>query len=640
MRKEESVKRFLIGLAAIAASAALIVGCAGTPKSAAQQFKAGSYRATAYGNLSNVTVEVTFTESAIAEVKVLEQNETPVLWAPVAAKIPVEIVKGQTLAVDVVTGSSNSSKAILKAVADCVEQAGGDPKALMAQQAKKAGSSMEYSADVVVVGAGASGFMAANNAAMGGAKVIAIEKGPSVAATNGIKVSGPFAVDTPTLKEKGTTLTVDDVFYHVMTYTHWVPNASLLRNCLETSKTAVSQLMDFGYKFKEVNFRFATPFIGEKGGFHLILNPMEERVSVWEKAFKTNGIEVLYETSGKELLKENGRVTGVVAYKSDGTKVTIKAKAVILATGGYLGNKDMLLDRLGTTHVNVAAGGDSLCTGDGIKMAVAAGAGLDKTWGLCGSEYGGTNAKATRPAKQDKYDQNTAFKFGVYGSLLVDAQGKRFMNEGMMCDFPMSFGSEPLLRNTPYYAIVDSAYVDAMATKGLYEYTTARGATAENWFIGAYFKGRVLKDIYKDLEEGIKEGWCYKADTVEELAEFFGLESLPATVAQYNKYCEAGADPQFGAAKWYLSPIKQGPFYVTQNEVSAWSTFGGVRTDDACRAVGADQKAIPGLYVVGTDNGSLYSSPYYDVPGFCYGLCVDSGVIAGKAAAEFSKTAL
>ncbi len=631
------MKRILMGIAAIAASAALVIGCAGAPKSAAQQYKPGTYKATAYGNLSDVTVEVTFTDAVIKEVKVVSQDETPALWEMVESKLPAAIVEGQTLAVDVVSGASNSSKAVLKAVADCVRQAGGNPEALVAKQAKKAGPSQEYAADVVVVGAGASGFMAANNAAMNGAKVIAIEKGPSVAAANGIKVSGPFAVDTPTLREKGSTLTVDDVFYHVMTYTHWVPNASLIRKCLETSKTAVAQLLSFGYKFKEVNFRFATPFIGEKGGFHLILNPLDERISVWENAFKTNGIEVLYDTSGKELLKENGRIAGVVAYKSDGTKVTIKAKAVILATGGYLGNKDMLLERLGTTHVNVAAGGDSLCTGDGIQMAVAAGAGVDKTWGLCGSEYGGTNAKATRPAKQDKYDQNTAFKFGVYGGLLVDAQGRRFMNEGMMCDFPMSFGSEPLLRNTPYYAVVDSAYVDAMATKGLYEYTTARGATPENWFIGAYFKGRILKDIYKDLEEGVKEGWCYKADTIEELAKFFGLEDLPATVAQYNGYCDAGVDPQFGAAKWYLSPVKQGPFYVTENEVSAWSTFGGVRTDDSCRAVTAEHEVIPGLYVVGTDNGSLYSSPYYDVPGFCYGLCVDSGVIAGKSAASFAK---
>lgn len=631
-------KKILGALAVALAAVVLIAGCTGLQsKPAAQAYKAGSYEATAYGNLSDVTVRVTFSESAITEVKVLSQKETPVLYAPVEEKIPAAIVETQSLGVDTVTGATNSSKAILKAVADCVRQAGGDPDALMVARSKKAGPDQEYVADVVVVGAGASGFMAANNAAMGGAKVIVLEKGPSVASANGIKVSGPFAVGTPTLEAKGSTLTVDDAFHHVMGYTHWVPNASLIRKCLEASKTAVTQLIGFGYKFQEVNFRFETPFVGKKGGFHLILNPLEERVAIWQEAFRKNGIEVLYETSGKSLVKDGADVAGVVAYRADGTKVTIRAKAVIVATGGYLGNKEMLGRYLGTEHVNVAAGGNSLCTGDGINMAIAAGAGTDKTWGLCNSEYGGTNAKASRPAKQDKYDQNTAFKFGVYGCLLVDAQGKRFMNEGLMCDYPMSYGSEALLRNTPYYAVVDSAYVDAMATKGLYEYTTAKGATSENWFIGNYFKKRVLSDIYADLDEGVKEGWAFKADTLEELAAHFGLESLPETVHQYNAFCRAGADAQFGASPWYLSPVAQGPFYVTQNEVSAWSTFGGIRTDDSCRAVTAEHEVVAGLYVVGTDNGSLYSSPYYDVPGFCYGLCVDSGVIAGKAAAEYAK---
>ena len=232
-------------------------------------------------------------------------------------------------------------------------------------------------------------------------------------------------------------------------------------------------------------------------------------------------------------------------------------------------------------------------------------------------------------------DQNTAFKFGVYGCLLVDAQGKRFMNEGMMCDYPMSYGSEPLLRNTPYYAVVDSNYVEAMATEGLYEYTTALGATEDTWFIGNYYKNRILTDIYADFEEAIAEGWAYKADTIEELAEFFGLDSLVETIDQYNEYCANGVDPEFGAASWYLSSVSEGPFYVIENEVSAWSTFGGVKIDEDCRALNSDNKAINGLYVVGTDAGSLFYSPYYDIPGACYGLSISSGVIAGQSAAEY-----
>lgn len=607
-------------------------------QSAPQSYTPGTYTASAYGNISYITVETTFSETEITGIVVTEQGETAVLFSKVEEELIPSIIDNQSLGVDAITGATNSSKAVIEAVADCVDQAGGDSAALLNKAVEKTASAdEEYDVDIAIVGCGASGFMAANIAAKEGAKVIIVEKGSSVAAVNGIKVSGPFAVGTSVLEEINTTLTVDDAFYHVMEYSHWTPDAALIKRCLETSKDAVDELMSYGYTFQEANFRFETPFKGEKGGFHLIQQTVDERVPIWENALSSNGVEVLYNTSAKELIMENDKAAGFVAYKDDGTKVTVNAKAVIVASGGYLGNRDMLKEYLGTSHVNVASGGDSLCVGDGISMGIAAGVALDKTFGLCGSEYGGTNTLAARPAKQDKYDQNMAFKFGVYGCLLVDARGNRFMNEGLMCDYPMSYGSEPILRHTPYYAVVDSAYVDAMATQGLYEYTTAKGASEETWFIGNYYKERILTTLYEDLDEAVAEGWAFKADTIEELAEFFGLENLAETVAAYNEYCDNGEDPQFGANPWYLSPVKEGPFYVTQNEPSAWSTFGGMRTDENCRALTSENMVVEGLYVTGTDSGSLYYSPYYDIPGFCYGLCIDSGVIAGREAAEYVK---
>ncbi len=492
--------------------------------------------------------------------------------------------------------------------------------------------------DVVVCGCGAAGFMASITAAQNGAKVITVEKGADVTAPNGVYVSGPFAVDTDVLhnREGGTTLTVDEVFQHIMNYTHWTPNPSLDRKCLEASKEAVAKLEGIGYEFKEANFRFETPFIDEKGGFHLITTALEDRFSLWQTALDDNGVEVHWSTSMTDLVKDGDKVCGILATAEDGSVIQINAGAVILATGGYLGNRDLQERFLKTCKLNVAKGGESLCTGDGILAAEAAGAALEKTFGYCPCEYGGTHSKASRPAKQDKYDQNYAFKFGYYGNLLVDAQGKRFINEGLLCDYPMSYGSEQTLKNSPWYAVVDQAYVDAMTTEGLYNYMTARGATSENWFIGNYFKDRILDNLPADIEEGIAEGWCWKADTIEELAETVGLPNLVETVAKYNEYCEAGVDEQFDANPWYLTPVTTGPFYVTENEPSAWSTFGGIRIDDQCRACDIDNHPIEGLYAVGTDAGSLYYSPYYDVPGYCYGLCIDSGYIAANEACAYA----
>lgn len=527
------------------------------------------------------------------------------------------------------------------ALAACAPQQNGG-KAADAPDDAKAGEDEPFKAeetvdaDVVVVGCGAAGFMAALRASKGGAHVVVLEKGDSMAAPNGIYVSGPFAVGTDVLQNKpgGTTLTVDDAFYHVMEYSHWTPNPALMRRCLETSASAVAQLEEIGYTFEEKNFRFETPFMGEKGGFHAITNASDERAKLWEQALADHNVDVRFSTALVSLATaDDGSVTGVNAVEKDKKNITFNAKATILAAGGYLGNRDLQERFLHTRKLNVARGGDSICTGDTILAAEKAGAALEKTYGYCPCEYGGTHADASRPAKQDKFDQNTAFKFGLYGCLLVDAEGKRFINEGLLCDYPMSYGSEQILKNSPWYAVVDQAYVDAMSTQGLYNYTTAKGATEDTWFIGNYFKDRILENLPADIEEGIKEGWCFKADSLEELAEHFGLDELPQTVARYNEFCDAGADAEFGANPWYLSKVATPPFYVTENEPSAWSTFGGVRIDDCCRVLSAETNdPIPGLFAAGTDAGSLYYSPYYDIPGYCYGLCIDSGYIAAEEA--------
>lgn len=625
-----------------AAAAGLGLVSAVTPIALAEEavYTPGTYTATAYGNISNVTVECTFSETALVEVKILEQGETPILFSQVEQKMIPAIIENQAGGVDGITGASNSSKAVRNAIADCVAQAGGDREAWLAKTVEvSAGAAETYDADVAIVGCGAAGFMASITAADLGLKVVTIEKAGSVAGVNGIKVSGPFAVGTQTLieKEGGTTLTVDDAFNHVMNYTHWTPNPALMRRCLEESKNAVAKLSDAGYTFKEVNFRFETPFIGEKGGFHLIGQSLDERVEIWNKALEERGVTVIFNTAAQNLIMADGKPAGVVAQKEDGTTVTVNAKAVIITAGGYLGNRDLQEKFLKTRKLNAAAGGNSLCDGSGITMATEdAGAVLCKTFGYCPCEYGGTNSKASRPAKQDKYDQNAAFKFGLYGNLLVDAEGKRFINEGLLCDYPMSYGSEQILLNAPWYGIVDQAYVDAMKTEGLYEYTIKKGAepVVGSWFIGNYFKNRILTNLDADIEEGLAEGWLKKADTIEELGEQFGLTNLTETVAKYNEACDAGVDTEFGVNKWYLSKVEKGPFYAVQNEPSAWSTFGGVRTDDTCRALDLNNQPIDGLYVAGTDNGSLYYSPYYDIPGYCYGLCIDSGYIAANEVAK------
>ena len=198
--------------AAASSAAASSSAASSTASSAAQEafsFTPGTYTATAYGNLSDISVECTFTEDALTEVKIVSQNETPALFAPVENELIPAIIENQAGGVDAITGSTNSSRAVKEAIADCVAQAGGDRQAWLAKTVQKtAGADEEYTVDVAVIGCGAAGFMASIVAAKQGASVLAVEKASSVAGVNGIKVSGPFAVDTSVLnnREGGTTM--------------------------------------------------------------------------------------------------------------------------------------------------------------------------------------------------------------------------------------------------------------------------------------------------------------------------------------------------------------------------------------------------------------------------------------------------
>ena len=307
MSKQLSRRDFLKGSAAAGLGLAATLGLGGVAFADEAKYKAGTYQATAYGNLSYVTVECTFSETALEKVDIISQNETPILFSQVQDKLIPAIVENQALGLDSITGASNSSRAVKEAIADCVAQAGGDPEEWLGRTVEKvAGSDETYDVDICVIGCGGSGFMASISAGKLGAKVLTIEKASSVAGVNGIKVSGPFAVRTSVLeaKEGGTTLEVEDVFNHVMNYTHWTPNPALIHRCLDESKNAVENLVGIGYEMKEVNFRFETPFINEKGGFHLITNALEDRVELWNKALEDAGVEVLFNTTATGLIMD------------------------------------------------------------------------------------------------------------------------------------------------------------------------------------------------------------------------------------------------------------------------------------------------------------------------------------------------
>ena len=574
------------------------------------------YDAVGQGKNGNVHVKVTIESGKIVAVEVGEHNETPGIYEPAAAKVPEAIVANQSIAVDSVSGATMTSEAIKSAVEQAVKLAGLNADDFRKSVAKAGeGVVLEDSAKVVVVGGGAAGMMAAIKLAQNGVDVLVIEKGATIGVANGWNCGGPMASNTSIQKAEGVTVTDEMLFNDLTEDAYLTSDSRLLRRVIARTGEAVELQLSTGLSMflrpdnYGAGYRSRHGYNGQKSDRHAFI----------EGAYAKAGGRLMCETAGESLIMENGNVVGIKARKSDGSVINIKADAVLLATGGYLGNNSIIKAHWGDIVVNPL--GNTLSTGDGLRMAAEAG-GMEEesSFAMISNEFGGSNRKGGGWQRS-----NGAMTIGIYGGLLVDPNGERFFNEYYMANQPLSVGGEAVLRAGKFYAVVDKDFVDAISTVGLFEYL----GNPEDWYVGTMTaKGVVLKTLPADLEKAIAQGWAVKADSIEECAKFFGMDKLAETVRNYNAYCEAGKDEEYFKNPTFLKPVAKAPFYVVEYEPSAWGTLGGVRTDSSLRVLRSDLTPVKGLYAAGVDAGSLYCQPYYQVEGTAVGLAFGSGIYA------------
>lgn len=585
----------------------------------------GTYTATAAGKLGDITLEVSFADGKIASVTVTEQQETESIAAPAFERIPQAVVDNQSVLIDAVSGATVTSEAILTAVKSCIEQAGGNVADFekTVEKNNDATADVELESDIVIVGAGAAGLMAAMTATRAGAKVIVLEKGANALSSNFAVCGGPLGVETSVQEAEGVNVTTQAMFEHMYDYSNTTVDAKLLYECLNRSGVAIDEMVGLGIGFTLNQDVYNMGFRAR----HQFTVRGNDRIDPITNEIEANGGQFLYETPGEKILMENGKAVGVQGTNAEGATVTVKADAVLICTGGFQGNDEMLQEYFGTKVVSL---GSNTPTGDGINMVLEVGGILDRNFGVLGNEGSGSTSKtATNIALYPTCNQNLAF--WMYGGLFVDVDGDRFINEKRVADFPLALGGEAVLRQGKVYAVVDEAYYNACCTEGAYSYL----GEPESWPAGKALWVPVMSNAKDQLQSAIDEGWAYKADSLAECAEYFGLENLEATVAEYNEACANGVDPIFGKDSAFLNAIGEGPYYVFEYEPGAWSTFGGIKTDSYLRAVDGNGDYIPGLYVGGCEVGSYYSVPYYDGPGSCVGLAIGSGVYAAENMLEY-----
>lgn len=626
----------LLSLLLSAAMTLSLAACGEKPEETAQptpEVKAGvqdgTYTATAAGLNGDVKVEVTFAGGAISAVTVAEHNETPDIGGAAAEKLPEAIVSSQSILVDGVAGATVTSDAIKAAVRDCIEQAGGSV-ADFEKAVEPFGSTdaIEKEADIVIVGAGGAGLLAALTASRRGAKVIVMEKAANAYASNFATCGGPAGAETKVMAEENCGTTARQMFDHLYDFSNTTVDAKALLECVTRAGRAIDIMYDLGIPFSlnqddyNVGYRARHSFRAGGG----------DRIDPITGDIEANGGEFLYETTGEQILMENGKAVGVRGTNASGASVTVKAEAVLICTGGFQGSEEMLHKFFG--DVNVVSLGSNMPTGDGINMVLEAGGTLDRNVGVLGNEFAGANSKldtATFDRSSGFNLSNENMAFWIFGGLNVDMDGDRFINEKLVADFPLALGGEAILRQGKVYTVMDEAYYNACCEEGIVSYL---GDPAD-WASKVALRFGTLPKAKEQLQSAIDQGWAYKTDTLADAAEHFGLENLEATVAEYNEMCANGVDTLFGKSANFMKAIGEGPYYIFEYEPSAWSTFGGVKTDSYLRAVGEGGDHIPGLYVAGVDTGSYYAVPYYDGPGSCVGLAIGSGIYAAENMLEY-----
>lgn len=559
----------------------------------------GTYTAAAKGHNGEMTVEVTFTENAIADVKVIEHKETLGLGYGVSTAaidaFPAQIVESQSLAIDAVTNATVTSNAVIAAVADAVAQAGGDAEALKTPTQKVPGEAQVYDVDVVVVGAGAAGLSAAITAQEAGANVLLLEKG-GVTGGSTVRSGGKIlAAGTPWQEKQGFTDNADMMYEYLMSFDRdGIMSEALVRTFCDNSAENLQWLEDRGVKVQDVEYIHSslTPWRVHNtlGGGGQTSGHGGQITAPLTNLYEGKGGLILYNCRAEELVTdEAGAVVGVKATMTDGTPVTVNAKGVILATGGYAKNEEMLDKYEDFLPNNLYGSVPNTCVGDGLTMAVAVGA---------------KNFDA--PGLQLVYVSYDCYcGINEESGLIVSEDGLRVVDE------------------YTYQSHVAQALADADSTCAFY--------------IAAKKDGMAVEP-YPMIQWGVTMDKVPHATTICELAGLIGVdaEALEATVTRYNELCAKGVDEDFGKPAQYMIPVEGDEYYAFRMTPGTSVTFGGLEIDVNGRVLDTENQPIAGLYAA----GEVAFTGLFDAEYPCCGMAIGSAVYYGRAAAQTATSGL
>ncbi|MCF0131862.1 MAG: flavocytochrome c [Pseudobutyrivibrio sp.] len=545
--------------------------------------KDGVYTGEAQGFGGSVVATVTISGGKITDIQVTGDSETEGLGSVAVEKIPAKVLASNSLQVDAVSGATISSNAVLDAITAALASAGLTPDMLSGDGASA--SSVEkknevVEADIVVIGGGGAGMSSAITAKQAGADVILIEKMPYLGGNTTKATGGMNAAETHYQAEQGIEDTIDQFVEDTMVGGKEINNIDLVRTMAENSSDAIDWLDELGAPLPKVSFsggatnaRIHSPEDGSGVGEYL--------VKAFSDKLDEMQIPVYLDTKATELIVEDGKVTGVIAESED-CNYTFKAKAVILATGGFGANEEMYCtyrpDLKGTVTTNAPG-----ATGDGIVMAQSLGADLVdiEQIQLHPTVEQATSMLITEGVRGD-------------GAILVNQSGKRFINEMKTRD------------------VVSAAELEQ---EGQYAYVIF---------------DQNLRDGLKAIEKYVKNNIVVEAATIEELAKQIDMDpaTLSETLKTWNEAVANQNDEEFGRDTGMEHDLSVAPYYAIKVAPGIHHTMGGIKIDVKSQVIKTDGTVIPGLFAAGEVCGGIHGANRIG------GNAVVDIVVFGRIAAE------
>ena len=548
-----------------------------------KKFKPGVYTETVQDDTRELVLNISLETDRIADIELLSEAGDDVDFVTSFDEIRSRILTANSPQVDAISGATSQSESVKKAVSKAMVKSG---KALAQEEGADDTTPKNY--DVVVVGSGGAGLAAAIQAHDEGARVLIVEKMPTFGG-NTIKASaGMNAAETRFQRVKGIEDSKELFYQETLKGGQNRNNPELLRCFVEHAPQAIEWLANRGIMLNDITTtggmsidRTHRPKDGSAVGGYLI--------SGLVRNVTRRGIDVMLDTSVEEILCEQGKVSAVRLINDENETLTVAVKSVIVATGGFSANSEMVVkyrpDLAGFVTTNHKG-----ATGGGIALLQHIGADT--------VDMGEIQIHPT-------VEQNTSYLISESirggGAILVNQKGNRFFNEMETRD---KVSAQIIALPEQYAYIVFDEHV-----------------RAKN----------------KAADEYIARGFVTSASSPRQLAEKLGMDyhAFLATLERYNGFVEQQHDSDFGRTTALRNPINEGPFHAIRIAPGVHHTMGGVTINTETAVLNKQQQVIPGAFAAGEVAGGIHGSNR--IGGNAVADIIIFGSLAGHHAANWAK---